>query len=357
MADLFKVTSSPHVHAKATTPRIMWEVFFALVPAAAVAVYAFGLESVRVILITTAACVALEALYQKLAGGKVTAMDGSAALTGLLLALNLPPTAPWWLCLAGAIIAVIIAKALFGGLGQNIFNPALTARVFLLISFPAQMTRWMIPSQAGDMAKSFLGFNTNFIDHGGEVIKEAAKITVGQVDIVTAASPLGLLKEQGAAALGQLEWWHLAVGHLTNGSLGEISAAALLAGGVYLIARRIISWHIPVSFLGTMAVFATITHAVDPARYAGFEFHLAAGGAMLGAFFMATDYVTSPMYPLGKIVFGCGCGALTMIIRLWGGYPEGVSFAILLMNALTPLIDRYATEKKFGFKKEPKEET
>jgi electron transport complex protein RnfD len=351
---LFKVTVSPHLHAKASTPQIMWEVFVALIPAAAVAVYAFGLDSVKVILVTTFSCVLLEALYQKLAGDRITALDGSAALTGLLLALNLPPSAPWWLCIGGAIVAVIVAKQLFGGLGQNIFNPALTARVFLLISFPSQMTRWVIPAQAGHLPEKYLGFPTNLIGTGGEVIKDTAAAAAGQVDMVTAATPLGLLKQYGVEALGQVEWWNLFFGYLTNGSLGEVSALALLAGGVFLLARRIISWHIPVSFLGTMAIIAAAAHAVDPSRYVQAHFHLVAGGAMIGAFFMATDYVTSPMYAWGKIIFGIGCGALTMIIRLWGGYPEGVSFAILLMNGLTPLIDRYTTEKKFGFRKEPK---
>jgi electron transport complex protein RnfD len=355
MAKLFKVTSSPHAHTKASTPQIMWEVFIALIPATIVAIYAFGIDGIRVIFLTTLSCIIMEAVYQKLAGDRVTATDGSAALTGLLLALNLPPSAPWWMCMAGAFMAVIIAKQLFGGLGQNIFNPALTARVFLLISFPSQMTRWMVPGQAGAMTREFLGNPTNFIDHGGEVIKETARIASTQVDVITAASPLGLLREQGVSALGNVEVWNLFLGRLTNGSLGEISALALLIGGTYLLARRIISWHIPVSFLGTMAVIAAVTHVIDPSKYATPQFHLVAGGAMLGALFMATDYVTSPMYAWGKIVFGIGCGVLTMIIRLWGGYPEGVSFAILLMNGLTPLIDRYVTEKKFGFKKKLKE--
>ncbi len=352
---LFKVTVSPHLHTRVSTSTIMWEVFLALVPAAAVAVYAFGLSSLMVLVVTTASCVLIEALYQKLAGDRITALDGSAALTGLLLALNLPPTSPWWLCVAGAVVAVIIAKQLFGGLGQNVFNPALTAREFLLISFPAQMTRWLVPSQAGKLPGHFMGLPTNLIGHDGEVIKGAVQVTADKVDMVTAATPLGILSEKGAAALTQVDFWNLFIGHMTNGSLGEISALVLLAGGLYLLVRRIISWHIPVSFLGTMAVIAAITHAVNPDVYAPAHFHLAAGGAMIGAFFMATDYVTSPMYGMGKIIFGVGCGALTMIIRIWGGYPEGVSFAILIMNGLTPLIDRYVKEKKFGFKKELKE--
>lgn len=354
MAKLFKVSVSPHLHAKASTPRIMWEVYIALIPASVVALYAFGMDSLKVIAVTTLSCILLEAVYQKLAGDKISAADGSAALTGLLLALNLPPSSPWWLCVAGAIVAIILAKQLFGGLGQNVFNPALTARVFLLISFPSQMTRWMIPSQAGRLPESFLGRSTNFIDMNGEVIKDTAAVAAGRVDIVTAASPLGMLQEQGANALASIDWWNLFFGYITNGSLGEISALALLVGGAFLLLRRIISWHIPVSFLGTMAVIAAITHTIDPVKFAPAHFHLVAGGAMIGAFFMATDYVTSPMYAWGKIIFGIGCGLLTMVIRLWGGYPEGVSFAILLMNGLTPLIDRYVAEKKFGFKKEPK---
>ncbi|HQQ16250.1 MAG TPA: RnfABCDGE type electron transport complex subunit D, partial [Deltaproteobacteria bacterium] len=271
-----------------------------------------------------ASCVAMEALWQKLTGSPITINDGSAALTGLLLAMNLPSGAPWWLVVIGSFVAIIIAKQIFGGIGNNPFNPALVGRVFLLISFPVAMTTWPEP-------RSFF---------------------TQTADATTGATPLGALKtaifEHGT--IGAAPEMNLMDPFLGNvgGSLGEISALALILGGVYLIARRIITWHIPVVYIATVAVLTGILWLINPEGYANPVFHLVAGGLMLGAFFMATDMVTSPITNMGKIIFAVGCGAITVVIRLWGGYPEGVSFAILIMNAFVPLINRATKPTKFG---------
>jgi electron transport complex protein RnfD len=366
-------SSSPHAHNKGfahSTSRIMWTVVCVLSPAAVFAVISFGLRAALTLLLTIGAAVASEAAWQAARKKAVTIKDGSAVLTGLLLALNLPPAAPWWLCLVGGFIAMILGKAVFGGLGQNPFNPALTARVFLLIAFPVPMTQWLLPEilepevpasgQVADLQRDVPALAEApivFTNRQGEVISSWDNVSIDDVDIdaVTAASPLGLIAENPenrgaiAARFDVLSLFH---GGGENGSLGEVSALILLLGGLALLFMRIITWHIPVSFLGTMAVFAAITHyGVDSTAFADPLFHLCAGGAMIGAWFMATDYVTSPMFPLGKIIFGVGCGVLTMVIRIWGGYPEGVSFAILLMNAAVPLIDRYTKPQKFGLER------
>ena len=364
---LLVTTSSPHAHSGASTARIMWLVVAALAPAAVFAVISFGIPALLVILLTVGAAVASEAGWQAASGKPVMVKDGSAVLTGLLLALNLPPASPWWMCLVGGFVAMILAKAVFGGLGQNPFNPALTARVFLLIAFPVPMTQWLLPEvmeppapesdAAEDLPRSmgsYGGASITYFDQDGEVITDLSEVeSLDRVDIdmVSGASPLGVIAESespgvSASRFNPLNQFH---GGGENGSLGEVSALILLLGGLALLLMRIITWHIPVAFLGTMAAFAGITQAIDPTQYAGPMFHLFAGGAMIGAFFMATDYVTSPMFPWGKIIFGIGCGVLTMVIRLWGGYPEGVSFAILLMNAAVPLIDNATKPRKFGF--------
>jgi electron transport complex protein RnfD len=340
----FVVSASPHAHSGRTTTQIMWEVVIALVPATLVGLWDFGWRGAVVVALTILSAVAFEAIWQAASRVRQTVGNGAAVLTGLLLALNLPPSSPWWMCVVGAGVAVLLGKMVFGGLGQNPFNPALTGRVFLLIAFPAEMTTWIVPRTAGALPESFLGQSTVARDAAGRVIEDGG----AQVDMVTGATPLGILAEEGYQALGDVGFWDAFLGHMINGSIGEVSALALLVGGGFLLFRRIITWHIPVSFLVTMAVMAQITHLVDPQVYAPAHVHLVTGGAMIGAFFMATDYVTSPMHPTGQIIFGVGCGALAMIIRLWGGYPEGVSFAILLMNALTPLIDRYIRRPKFG---------
>lgn len=353
------VTSSPHIHSELSIPKIMWTVIVALLPATFVAIYQFGIDAISVIFYTVGSCVVFEALWQYLSKKEITIKDGSATLTGLLLALNLPPASPWWLCIIGGFVAIIVAKAVFGGLGQNIFNPALTARVFLLISFPALMTRWEVPKtimpeiKSGSIPESieFYGKLRYWSSDGTLIsIQPQSQDIINKIDVVTSATPLAILKEEGAKALVNLSFWDAFLGKIP-GSMGEISAFALLIGGLFLLYKRYITWHIPITFLGTMAIIATITHLIDPTKYADPLFHLVSGGAMIGAWFMATDYVTSPLYPKGQLIFGVGCGFLTMVIRLWGGYPEGVSFAILLMNATVPFIDKYTKPKKFGIKK------
>jgi electron transport complex protein RnfD len=318
------LSSSPHIHSGETTDKVMRAVIYALLPACAVAVYFFGLAALSVLILCTLGCVAAEALCQRLMGNPLTVGDGSAALTGILLALNLPPSSPWWMALIGSVVAIAVAKQVYGGLGYNPFNPALVARVVLLISFPVQMTTWTAPAPIGS-----------------------------GIDAVTSATPLGEMKTavmltgQVPAALQERTAAYF-LGEMA-GSLGEVSAAALLLGALYLLWKRIITWHIPFSYLGTVVAFGALFWLFDPARYPGPLFHLFTGGLMLGAFYMATDMVTSPITTRGMLVYGAGCGLITVLIRLFGGYPEGVSFAILLMNAATPLIDRFTRPKKFGF--------
>jgi len=317
------LSSSPHIHSGETTERIMRLVIYALLPASLVSLYFFGLPALKVLLICTLGCVASEALANKLLKQPLTIKDGSGALTGLLLALNLPASCPWWMALLGSAIAILIGKMIYGGLGYNPFNPALVARVVLLISFPVQMTRWTAP----------------------------APMTSG-IDAVTAATPLGEMK-MAVMLTGKLpaNLNSGVIDYFTGnmaGCLGEVSAIALLLGGLFLIFKKVISWHIPVSFIGIVAIISTIFWLADPGKYANPLLHLLTGGLILGAFFMATDMVTSPVTTKGMLIFGVGCGLLTILIRLFGGYPEGVSFAILLMNACTPLIDRYCRPKIYG---------
>ena len=301
----------------------MRAVIYSLIPACLVAVYFFGPSALSVLLIATLGCLATEAVCQRLMRQPVTISDGSAAITGILLALNLPPTCPWWMTLLGAVIAIAVGKQVYGGLGANPFNPALVARVVLLISFPVQMTTWSKPAPIGS-----------------------------GLDLVTTATPLGEWKN-AVMLTGKMP--EAASGSTINyllgnmpGCVGEVSALALLLGAAYLFYRKILTWHIPVTFVGTVVVLSGIFWLVNPAKYPDPIFHLLTGGLVLGAFYMATDMVTTPVSPKGMLIFGIGCGVLTVLIRLFGGYPEGVSFAILLMNAATPLIDRYTHPKIFG---------
>lgn len=313
------LTSSPHLHCGSDLRRVMYDVVIALLPACAVSVYLFGAYTLAVILTASAAALACEAGVLYLRGRRKeireTVFDGSALITGILLALNLPPAFPLWMTAVGSFVAIVIAKHLFGGLGYNLFNPALVARVFLLISYPVHMTAWVAPRAA---------------------------------DTLSAATPLGMLKTDGLAkvqgAWGTMDHF---LGN-TSGSLGEMSALALLLGGAWLLHRRVISWEIPASMLGTLALFTGIFWMVDPQKYASPLFHLLTGGALLGAFFMATDMVTSPVTPKGMLVFGAGIGLLTGLIRLFGGFPEGVSFAILILNACVPFIDKHTRNRKAG---------
>ncbi|NLN61399.1 MAG: RnfABCDGE type electron transport complex subunit D [Myxococcales bacterium] len=336
------VSASPHATSGATTPKIMWSVVLALAPATAYAIWLFGYPALSVIAVTVFFCVFFETLCGLAMRRPPTATDGSAALTGLILALSLPPGLPLWICAVGAFVAIVISKAVFGGLGQNPFNPAMAGRVFLLIAFPADLTRWLVPQQhTGD---TLFGEPVTTLDAQGRITEYG----LTNVDAITAATPIGLLREKGANIVADLPGnIEFLLGHI-NGSAGETSAFLLLAGGIFLLIRRVIAWHIPVAYLGTVALFAAITHLVDPSTYAGPAFHLLSGGVMMGAWFIATDYVTSPMFPKGRILFGVGAGILTMVIRLWGGYPEGVSFAVLLMNACVPFFNAWTRPKPFG---------
>ena len=338
------VSSSPHSHSGTTTSKIMWTVFGSLVPAAAYAVYLFGVPALTVLISTVVFCVIFEGLTSYAMKKPLSLKDGSAALTGLILALTLPPGLPIWICAIGAFVSIVVAKSVFGGLGQNPFNPAMTGRVFLLIAFPAPLTRWLVPTGTGE---TLYDKPVSAFDAAGNLVDVGA----ANVDAITAATPLGLLSEEGASSVAGLDGSSAFLLGNINGSLGETSALILLTAGIFLLVRRIISWHIPVSFMAAVAVIAGLTNLVNPEDYAGILFHLLSGSVIIGAWFMATDYVTSPMFPKGKLIFGAGCGILTMVIRLWAGYPEGVSFAVLLMNACVPIINTYTKPKKFGLQR------
>jgi electron transport complex protein RnfD len=313
------ISPSPHIHSGDSIGKNMYGVLIALIPAFLVSLYYFGLGALIVTCVSVASCVLVEFLIQKfLMKTQPSVTDGSAILTGVLLAFNLPSNLPVWIVVIGALAAIGIGKMPFGGLGNNIFNPALVGRVFLLISFPAQMTIWPLPG----------------------------KLPMDYVDAATGATTLSLLNE-GTSNLPSFT--DMLLGNM-GGSLGEVSAVALLIGFAFLLARKIISWHIPVAVIATVGAFTGILYLADPLSYAGPLVHLLSGGLLLGAIFMATDYVTSPMSRSGMLVYGTGIGLLTSVIRLFGSYPEGVSFAILIMNALTPLINTYFKPKHFGGK-------
>ena len=314
------VSNSPHIHGNSTIPKIMVQVLLALLPAAIAAVWFFGLAALKVMVLCTIGSIAVEEIWNKCTGRKPTWKDGSAALTGLLLAMNLSSGAPWWICLLGCLIAIGLGKQLFGGLGYNPFNPALVARVALLIGFPQLMTTWVQPQPGKWLA----------------------------CDAMTGATPLGAQGE----AIASLK--DLFLGNV-GGCLGETSALALLIGGVFLLSRRLIKWQEPVAYIGTVALITGVVHYFNPSMTQDPLYHILSGGLLLGAFFMATDMVTSPMTAKGTLIFGCGCGIMTSVIRIWGGYPEGCSFSILFMNALTPLIDRYTIGKPFGYIRVKKE--
>jgi len=321
------VSVSPHIRSEETTSRIMWTVNISLLPALFAGVYFFGPRALIATVLCIITALVSEWAFQKITSREVTISDGSAFLTGLLLGLNLPASVPFYIPIIGTVAAVVITKQLFGGLGYNIFNPALIGRAFVLITWPRAMTTWIKPDAA------FVSF-----------------------DAVTAATPLGLLKEEGLAKLlaefGDRAnlYTELLLGHRA-GSLGETSVIALLIGAAFLLYKRYISLHIPLSFIGTVAVIAWIFGGKEGLFTGDPIIHVLSGGLILGAFFMATDYVTVPSVKKGQILFGIGCGLITMLIRLKGGYPEGVMFAILLMNCFTPLIDRNLKSKVFGFQK------
>jgi Na+-translocating ferredoxin:NAD+ oxidoreductase subunit D len=288
------ITVSPHIHSGNATHKIMRDVLIALTPAALVAIWLFSWPALLVMVVSVATSVAAEYVFQKCAKKPITINDLSAVVTGLLLAFCLPPTTPWWAVFLGALFATVVVKQFFGGIGCNIFNPALAGRAFLMASYPIIMTTWVRP-----------------------------------FDAVTTATPLGALKEHLPLVFSLKDLFLGTIG----GSLGETSALALLIGAAYLLLRRVIDWRIPTAYLGTVALLMTLLGQNVP-------YHLLAGGLILGAFFMATDYTTTPMRTKGQLIFGLGCGIITVVIRLWGGYPEGVCYSILIMNMFVPLLDR-----------------
>ena len=324
MAKKLIVSLSPHIHGRDSVQRNMYGVCVALIPALLTSLYFFGIGAAVVLLTSVAACVFFEWAITRfiLKSDRLTITDGSAVLTGLLLGFNLPSNLPVWIIIIGALVAIGVGKMTFGGLGCNPFNPALVGRVFLLVSFPVQMTTWPVPGQMG-----------------------------AYLDAETAATPLAVMKEAvksgDASVLQKLpDAIDLLVGQ-TGGCLGEVSALALLIGLAYMLARRIVTWHIPVSILLAVFVLSGLLHLYNPV-YASPVTVLLTGGLMLGACFMATDYVTSPMTPKGQVIYGVAIGFLTVVIRTFGAYPEGMSFAILIMNAFTPLINTYCKPKRFG---------
>lgn len=325
------VSLSPHAHGNDSVERNMYGVIIALIPAVLVSLYYFGIGSAVVLLTSVAACVFFEwAIAKYMLKTKPQVLDGSAMLTGLLLGMNLPSNLPLWIIILGALIAIGVGKMSFGGLGNNPFNPALVGRCFLLVSFPAQMTSWPTVGQLG----SYL-------------------------DAQTGATPLSVMKEAiktgDASLLDKLpDTFTMLLGNPTNGmgagTIGEVCAAALLLGLIYMLVKKIITWHIPVSILCTVFVFSGLMHMINPV-YANPVYELLSGGLMLGAIFMATDYVTSPMTKKGQLIYGVAIGFLTIVIRNWGSYPEGMSFAILIMNGFTPLINHYMKPKRYGIAK------
>ena len=308
------VSSAPHLVTNMDTTKIMLMVLIGLAPSFLVSIYVFGMRVIALTAVCIAASMFFEWAWNKLMHKTQTVGDLSAAVTGTLIAFNVPSRLPYWIAIVGCFVAIIVVKQLYGGMGKNIVNPAITARIVLFISFATEMTTWPLPRMAADATST--------------------------------ATPLGILAEGGAELPSNMQMFLGFIG----GSMGEVSAIALLIGGLFLIWKKIISPIIPCCFIGTVFVFALIYYAAtgngDALQMA--IFHVLAGGVMLGAFFMATDYVTSPLLPMGKVIFGIGCGLLTMIIRLWGQYPEGVSFSILIMNCLTPLIENFCQKRLYG---------
>ncbi len=313
MKDEFIVSGSPHIHKKESISRIMWAVVISLIPAGLAGVIIFGLDALWVTLVAVISAVLTELTLQVWTKKKITIFDGSAVITGILLAFNLPSGVPLWLPVIGAIFSIAIGKQLFGGIGQNIFNPALVGRVFLMASWPKYMTTFVKPFS---------------------------------YDALTSATPLAALKE--GKILEHISYFDLFLGK-HGGCIGEVCILALLIGAAFLLLRGYITWHIPAAYIITTAVFIYIFGGLK--LFSGdWLFHILSGGLILGAFFMATDYVATPLTARGQLIFGVGCGLLTAVIRIWGGYPEGVSYAILMMNGATPFIDRYTKNRIYGSK-------
>jgi len=338
--------SAPHTHSGGSISKVMFHVCFALLPATIFGVCIFGFPALNLLIITIISCLIAEAISLRIAGKPISIhlFDGSAFLTGLLLALSLPPWAPWWIGVFGGFFAIVIGKHIFGGLGQNVFNPAMLARAALLISFPLEMTTWV------DIKPLF--------SPNAPGLLESLKITffgIENIDAISSASLMGhvrtelTLDRELSASLTSFDYSFFSTSMgMIGGSIGETSSLLIFLGGLYIIFKKIISWHIPFTLLTTIFLLSTLFHFIDPERYAGPLYHLASGGIMLAAFFIATDLVTSPNTKTGQVIFAIGIGLLIYIIRTWGGYPEGVGFAILLMNAMTPLIDHYIKPRIYG---------
>jgi electron transport complex protein RnfD len=324
------VSPSPHIHSNDTVQKLMYGVVVSLIPALLISFFVFGLNSLYVMSLSVLFCMGTEyVLTRFLLKQEPTVTDGSAIITGILLGFNVPASLPWWALLIGSIVAIGVGKTAFGGLGNNPFNPALVGRVFLLISFPVQMTSWPIP------------FASRF----------------QFIDAATGATPLAIIKEgiDAGKPISELmseipSYLSLLLGDL-GGCLGEISAVGLITGFAYMLWKKITTWHVPVAMLGTMFIFTGVLWLINPDKYIDPVFHILTGGALLGAFYMATDYVTSPMTVKGMLIYGVGIGFITVVIRVFGSYPEGVSFAILIMNGFVPLMDKYIKPKRFGSKK------
>ncbi len=327
------ISPSPHVQSRTSTTRLMGDVLLALAPAMVISIIVHGWGTLLITGVAVAACILFEYLIQRMLGRRNSIGDLSAVLTGVLLAFNLPSTLPLWMVVLGALVAIGIGKMSFGGLGTNPFNPALVGRVFLLISFPVDMTTFPTATNVDALG--------------------------GAVDATTGPTLLSWVKEAlgsgqtTADIASQINYTDILLG-FKMGSFGEIASLALLLGFAYLLFRKVITWHIPVYVLGSMALFSGILWAIDPLHYMSPMFHIFTGGALLGAIFMATDYVTSPMTKRGMAIYGIGIGVITILIRVWGAYPEGISFAILIMNAVVPLLNMYAKPKRFGEVKSPK---
>ncbi|NLA85378.1 MAG: RnfABCDGE type electron transport complex subunit D [Clostridiales bacterium] len=316
--NLLTVSSSPHIQTKETTSRIMLDVVIALIPAGIASVWFFGVRTLWIILLSVASAVLTEFLIQKIMNKPVTINDVSAVVTGMLLAYNLPPTAPWWLAIIGSVIAIALVKQVFGGLGHNFMNPALAARAILLACWPARMTNWINP----------------------DGVSSATPLIVSKIADSTSSATSSAT--QAAAELPSL--WDVFIGNI-GGCIGEVSKLALLIGAAYLLLRGVINWRIPITYILTTFIFMFLFN--DISIYDAF-YQIFIGGLILGAFFMATDYSSSPSTPLGQVIMGIGCGILTAVIRSYGGYPEGVTYSILLMNVAAPLIEKYTMPKIFG---------
>ncbi len=332
MSTLYRVAPSPHLKDDKTVSSVMRDVIIALIPALLGSVIFFSFRALVIVAVSVLSCVFFEFAYNFLFKKKQTIGDLSAVVTGVLLGFNLPVTVPVWLPVIGSAFAILVVKMLYGGIGKNIVNPALSARIFLFLSFSGMMTKWVPANSAVNSTAKTLPLFAN-------------------VDVVSSATPLSYLKNGNPDITYDITLSNLFTGTI-GGCIGETSALLLIVGGLYLLYRRIITWHIPVSFLGTVAALTFIfPKATELTRFEFMSYHLFSGGLMLGAIFMATDYATSPVTPKGRVIFGIGCGLITVFIRYFGGYPEGVSFAILLMNFLTWFIDKNTIPVKFGEEK------